>query len=473
MAVFDIYTRVSDEGGRSGQSFGSPEEQEAAARAWIERTGGDVGEVIYEGNVSGATAADDRRLGELIRRVEQGESSGVVVLYEDRFARDVIEGGRALQRIVSAGGRLIATATGFDSANLNPQNEMVFNVMMAIGQAQRKRNRENYIGGKDRAATRGVYCARAPFGYDRDEQGRLVPNDDAETVREIYQLRTQGVGFSELTRRFALPTRGTPRNIIHSRVYLGEQRVPVSGRKGDPKVIRDSHRPLITETEWEQANAVEGRAPIRRGLSELVKFKGLVKCATCGRSMSINGYGKDRDKPTYACGRKGCGRASMAALTLEPAVIAAVMAAVAANEPHVAATLADDDRYERALGEVARAQESLAEYRDAIELQQVLGIADFAAGLRTRREAVEVARRALRETPRPPSHTGPILSNTEGTLGTDVISLESLTRAAVAEVRVYPRTAPHRLTLRWQGSDEHVPLALETQVRRTARRAAA
>jgi DNA invertase Pin-like site-specific DNA recombinase len=460
MATFDVYTRVSDEGGRGGAAFGSPEEQEAAARAWIERVGGEVGDVVYEGNVSGATAAENRRLGELIGRIERGESSGIVVLYEDRFARDVIEGGRALQRIVDAGGRLIATATGFDSANLNPQSEMIFNVMMAIGQAQRKRNRDNYLNGKERAAARGVYCARAPFGYDRDEDGRLVPNGDAETVRQIYRWRSEGVGYAEITRRAGMATRGGPRNVICSRVYRGEQRIPDRTRKGEPKVIRDAHTPIVSEEEWQAANAVKGRTPIRRGLGALVKFKGLVVCGTCGRGMSINGYGPMRAKLTYICGTKRCGAAAHAAKTLEPLILEALDAALQGNEPHVAAVMADDDRYTRALAAVTEAQDALAAYRDSIELQQALGIADFAAGLRTRREALETTRRALRETPRPDALRDREVRPLDGdNLGAEFEAYRvAVAHRVIAEVRVYPRKAEHRVTLRWVGSETEFPV---------------
>ena len=462
--IFDIYTRVSDEGDREGPSFGSPEEQEAAARRWIEREpDGEVGEVVYDANVSGSLAAEERQLGELIRRVESGESHGIVVLYEDRFARDVIEGGRALQRIVAAGGRLIATATGFDSQNLNPQSQMLFNIMMAIGQATKERNRDNYLDGKQRAAARGVYCSRVPFGYDRDEDGRLVRNADTDAVREIFRLRADGVGFSEIQERLGLLTRGLPRQVVRNRAYLGEQRVPVRGRKGEPMVIAGGHPPVVTEAEWEAANAVHGRAPIRRGLKHLVKFKGLVKCGLCGASMSVNGYGKNRDKLTYVCTRRGCGGVAVAATTLEPALSAAVHAAVAANEPHVAATLTNDDRYEQALAAVSNAQQALTEYRDSVELQQALGVKDFAAGLRARREAVEVARRALRTTPRPsPARAAEQREFDPTNLSGEYAAYETaLVHRVVAEVRAYPRSHRDRLTLKWHGAE--APVAVGTE----------
>src|SRR6266516_7118011 len=97
--TFDIYTRVSDVAGRDGDAYGSPEDQEAAARACALRLGLDVGEVVLEENVSGALAADDRELGRLLRRCERGESAGIIFPRLDRLTRDVFVGGQILARI--------------------------------------------------------------------------------------------------------------------------------------------------------------------------------------------------------------------------------------------------------------------------------------------------------------------------------------------------------------------------------------
>jgi DNA invertase Pin-like site-specific DNA recombinase len=138
---FDIYCRASEVGGRAGESFASPEEQEAAARAWAEQAGVEVDEVVEELDVSGSLAADARELGRLIRRVETGESEGVIVRYVDRFGRDMVENALAHDRIVAAGGRLIATASGYDTAHLNADTRMIFHIQSAIAQAQRERRR--------------------------------------------------------------------------------------------------------------------------------------------------------------------------------------------------------------------------------------------------------------------------------------------------------------------------------------------
>ena len=210
----------------------------------------------------------------------------------------------------------------------------------------------------------------------------------------------------------------------------------------------------MTDDEWEAANAVKGRAPLRRGLSAGVSLKGMVRCGVCERPMSILSYGQQREKLTYACTRVGCGKVAMAVNKVEPVVLEMCQQAVVDDEPHVAATLADDSRYSDALDGVAQAQAALAEYRDSIELQQELGIRDFAAGLRVRREAVEVARQALRDTPRPEQRAS---ITEEGDVWT---WYTALVRRVVAEVLIYPKFAPERATLRWHGSEEPVAVGV-------------
>lgn len=55
----------------------------------------------------------------------------------------------------TCGARLVATATGFGSRELNSQSRMVFNIMMAVGQAQCERNLEARKRGKERFVERG------------------------------------------------------------------------------------------------------------------------------------------------------------------------------------------------------------------------------------------------------------------------------------------------------------------------------
>jgi DNA invertase Pin-like site-specific DNA recombinase len=455
MEQFAIYTRASEEG-EDGLSS-SPEDQEAAARAWADRNDVEVVDVVHE-TASGGSDASDRALGKLIDRCEAGELNGIIVRDEKRFARDTIVGGVALARLVECDGRLVATWSGFDSKNLTPEMEMNFNILMSIGQAERKRNLLRRMRGKEKFVAQGGWAGVAPFGYDKDENGRLVPTDDAEIVRELFRRRADGIGFSELARRFPRVSRSGVRKIIMNRSYLGEQRIPDPKRKGQPQVAANypGHEPLVTAPEWEAANAIEGRrAPVHTGLGERVELKGVVRCGSCRNRrgehsiMHVLLYGKEKNRLTYAC--TTCGKTSMAVDKIEPAVLRQLDIALEEHEPHVAAVMEGDTRYTDALAAVEQAQADLVAYRDSIEIQRELGVTAFAAGLKARKEALATARRALRETPRP----------FEQSMTAEEFAKLDARRyypRLIAEVLVYPRSAKHRLTTRWTGAEDAFPV---------------
>ncbi len=424
-ALFAIYVRVSEVGDRAGESFGSPAEQEAAARAWAERTGVTVGEVVTELNVSGATPIEERELGRLIGQCEAGELAGIIVRYEDRFARDIIEGGRALQRLHECDARLIATATGFDSANLNSQSRLMFNIMMSVGQAQRERNREARLAASQRAAKRGVYLAgRPPLGYSREADGRIFPQPQAKPlIREVFRrraegetmralrdyLRQRGAGIEtrdlratkqakQTLRPFAELTEQGIRHLLKNRAYLGEATV-VSGTKGKPDVIRNAHAAIVTATEWERAHTAGGPYHPKNGKhAARARLRGLVYCPN-GHRLKLGGGRQDRTH--YVCTTENCdARVGIWAEQLDNHAGYLLQSAILTNEPHVIAVLEGDDRYQRALDAVEAAHLELEMYRTDVRISDV-GADAWKRDVAVRQAALDAARAELKNTPAP------------------------------------------------------------------------
>ena len=423
--TFDIYVRVSEVGEREGESFGSPAEQEAAARAWAERAGVAVGEVVSELDVSGATPVEERELGRLIRKCEAGESAGIIVRYADRFARDIIEGARALQRIHEAGARLVATASSFDSGNLTADTRMLFNIQMSIAQAQRERNREFRLQAAQRAAANGMYLAgRPPLGYSRDEKGRINPHPEAKPlIREVFRRRAKGATMRALRdylrqagaeietrdlrarklerqtlRPFAQLTEQGIRHLLKNRAYLGEATVP-NDEKGKPTVIANAHPALITPEEWERAQAAGGPYHPKNGKhASRARLAGLVYCQR-GHRLKVGGGRHGRTH--YVCTAEDCdARVGIGAEELDAYVGYLIQAAVVRNEPHVIAALEGDDRYQRALDAVEAARVELETYRATIKVSDV-GAEAWKRDVATRQAALDLAREGLRSIPQP------------------------------------------------------------------------
>src|SRR5512146_1246491 len=98
LLLLDGYVRVSRIGDRGGARFISPDVQEERIRAYAKSRGWRVGCVLCELDRSG-TDPNRPQLQLALRRVERGESGGIVVARLDRLGRDVLEALTAIRRI--------------------------------------------------------------------------------------------------------------------------------------------------------------------------------------------------------------------------------------------------------------------------------------------------------------------------------------------------------------------------------------
>ena len=206
MPVMDVYIRVSRVGAREGDSFRSPAIQRSEAKDWARRNAVTLGKVVEELDVSGGLAAEDRELERLVRRVEQGMTQGVIVPKVSRFARNLRVTADAAGRIIDAGGRLVATEDGYDSAQ--PGSQVILGALGGLAEHERALSQEGWRKATAGAVEEGVHIAcRAPLGYRRRDElepsggsnGRLVVDPEtAPHVRRAFELRAEGVSYRRI-----------------------------------------------------------------------------------------------------------------------------------------------------------------------------------------------------------------------------------------------------------------------------------
>jgi DNA invertase Pin-like site-specific DNA recombinase len=404
--MYDIYIRVSRLGERSEDE--ATEVYEEQCHDWAVKHDIVVDEVAEDTDVSGSVAVADRTLERLIQKVENGESEGILTPYLDRFGRDLIESSLAYRRIEQAEGRLVCVLDGIDSKR--PGDRLNFNIRSAFAEDYLNRTRGNYQAAIEKKVASGAHIYKPPFGYRRDEEsGRLVVVEaDANLVREVFERRAAGDDIGTLMRFLrdagavnsytGKPlTKSGVRTMIKNRTYLGEVRVQ-NGKKGQPRVIKSYHPPIIPSKLFEAANAVKGAFhPRDRSLSDQAKLRGLVWCATCGHRVKIGGYRAGGKRiANYVCTYGECGHHSgMRASKLDAYVEGLLMQAAVDKEPHVAAVITGDTRYQDAMAEVEQMQRLHDELRDNLDAQRALGTKDWLAALKVRKEALELARREL------------------------------------------------------------------------------
>ena len=273
------YVRVSFVGGREGDAFRSPRDQEAAIREWAARRNEPVEMLPPELDQSGA-ATDRPVLTEAIARIERGEARGLVVAYLSRAARNV----RLLldldERIRRAGGKLVSVAEEtFDPTT--PVGGFGRTVLAAVAQLELDMHRERFERLREDTVARGVWARRVvPRGYRRNPHTRRLEPDPewAPIVVRAFERAAAGAPTLELARMLRLTPSGA-RQLLRNRVYLGELRI---GRYVNP----DAHPPLVGEGLWLAAQRRPARTTERAGVRLL---SGLVRCRSCGHVMVSSG----------------------------------------------------------------------------------------------------------------------------------------------------------------------------------------
>jgi DNA invertase Pin-like site-specific DNA recombinase len=161
--LIDGYIRVSQVRGRSGASFISPAVQRERIESWARLQGAVLGEVFEELDESGARK-DRPLLIEALRRVESGESQGLVVARLDRFGRSLTDSLAAIERIQAAGGTFASVGDGLDLST--DTGKLVLRIMLSMAEWELDRIRSQWDVARERAVARGVHLgSRRPSGY--------------------------------------------------------------------------------------------------------------------------------------------------------------------------------------------------------------------------------------------------------------------------------------------------------------------
>jgi hypothetical protein len=332
-----------------------------------------------------------------LHRVESGESDGIVVARLDRFGRSLTDSLAAIDRIQRAGGTFISVQDGLDLST--PTGTLVVRIMFSMAEWELDRIRSNWQIARFKAIERGVHVGSwPPFGYRRDEAGRLNPHRrNAPILIDLFQRRAAGESIRSLGRsleaRGVKTTRGNPgwsetslRHIFANRVYLGELRAGTAVRT-------KAHEPLVDPLVWHAAQNPRVLPERQRRLPTLLG--GLLRCAGC--SMALHSGTTERSQgrrvSEYAChGRSGAGdcpdAAYIAGGLIEPYVERAFFARLA----HEQRSHARSTRRLQSLRDKAKeAEAALGAYRDHPRLLTLIGEDRFEAGLVRRLKARDEA----------------------------------------------------------------------------------
>ncbi len=285
---------------------------------------------IYKEIVSGETISARPEVQKLLTEVEQGAWEGVLVMEVERLARgDTIDQGIVARAFGEHNTKIITPVKTYDPSNEFDEEYFEFGLFMS--RREYKTINRRIQRGRVASVKEGRFIGSvAPFGYDKvkapDGKGfTLAPNDEAQTVIDIYTLYCDGVttfGICDRLNDLGIRARtgglwspSSVRDILKNPVYIGkirwgykkEKKIHEDGtmrkertRNAEYILVDGMHQALVTEEAFNKAQELLARNrtntatkvyPLQNPLS------GLVYCRRCGALMTRQG---ERTKTPYA-----------------------------------------------------------------------------------------------------------------------------------------------------------------------------
>lgn len=195
-----IYVRQSED--KDGLEA-AVQRQESACRMYAEAKGWDSPELYADNSISASSGKVRPAFEKLIRDVEAGTITGLVVFHLDRLTRSMND----LTRVIEAGQAHRANIACVHGVSLDlgdPTGVAVAQILTAIAsmEVKHKGNRQK-AANRQRAEAGKAFWSRRPFGYDRTPEGEVFTVEaEAELIRTGSESLLGGATLSSVMREW-------------------------------------------------------------------------------------------------------------------------------------------------------------------------------------------------------------------------------------------------------------------------------
>lgn len=298
-----LYARQSIEKEEGERSL-SIDSQVTALTDRCQREGWSVVGVIRESGLKGSQDVDERPgLAEAITRAERGDYEVLLVWDLSRLARSLRLQEQWFWQFSRYGVEIIS--------HTEPEStDVLLRQIKGAFSEHRTREIASHVRRALRERTRrGVPHGSAPYGYSRGTEKSLTPNDDAETVRCVFQWRAEGRSLADIAARLrcngiASPTGGpwyrtTLTGMLANPVYLGTLHLAEIE-------IPNTHPAIVDAALWQRAQEV-GASRARWPRTKEIRswLEGSIEHA-CGSPMYLVGGSAGHPSVAFRC-RVGAG----------------------------------------------------------------------------------------------------------------------------------------------------------------------
>lgn len=225
---------------------------------------------------------------QMIEDIQAGAITHVIVVKLDRLSRSQKDTLHLIEDVmIPANVAFISILESFHTDT--PFGRAMVGILSVFAQLERENIFERTRGGMQKRVEKGYWPGggRTPYGYDYDpEQGILVPNQEAEMVRHIYDRYLAGAAMQTIADELDLKYERVVYNILTRKsnagyiVYNGEE-------------YRGLHEPIISLETYSQAmQLLSDRSAAKLVTRTEHLLTGFCRCGRCGAKMRYMKWGK-------------------------------------------------------------------------------------------------------------------------------------------------------------------------------------
>lgn len=381
-----VYVRQSED--KTGREA-AVQRQEADCRLYAQAKAWEVPKLYADNSISATSGKTRPQFEQLLTDIEAGRVGRLVVWHLDRLTRSM----RDLTRVIEAGKAHrvnIACVHGVSLDLGDPTGVAVAQILTAIAgmETSHKGNRQR-AANKQRAEAGKAFWTRRPFGYDRNEAGVFVVEDEARLITAAAADILAGSTLAQVARswneagyRTTAVKRETGegglwgvtqvRRLLLNPRYAGKR--TYESDNGDQLVSVGDWEPILALDTFEHLEVLLNDPRRRTAPDDLTSkylLSGLLTCGKCGKVMYARPVkSKGKQSMVYRC-FDGC---IYRRLDLVDELIEAVVVGYL-SKPEAASLFAGDDN----TGELRAKAADLRDRRDALAAMLADGLLSASA----------------------------------------------------------------------------------------------
>ena len=338
---------------------------------WCKENGYLIAKIYKDEAMSGRT--DERP--EFQDMIANAPESDIVLVYQfDRFSRDRFDSAIYKQKLRKRNVRVVSATETLPDSPEAMIVESVYEAMAALESANTSRRVKRGMEGN---ALKCHYNGNRLFGYDVDENGLYVENQEqSAVVQEVYERKVLGESINAIARDLArrgIGAKGKPATYSFVHNMLKNERYTGVYIWGDIRI--EGGMPQIIEPElFRQAQVAKSRKYSEKANRRNYTLTGKLLCGKCAHNMSgASAHGRSGKYYYYRC--KNCGAEPVRAEWLESGVAASIRELLDDRETalRVAETVADaingdgsDARLKAYKSQLKQAETSIEALVDAV-----------------------------------------------------------------------------------------------------------